>query len=124
MKYIQLFKIPILCFFFVLLESSGRFGKTPNAFIFSLNNSERLAPFVSKVMIKRTEYAIQGDSSWGPKFGDDLHIYLDGKTFSKAHLGRIYSAPASVNSKNRILDGNAGVFSPDQVEVFYLDSSR
>ena len=123
MKYIQLFVISILCFFFVLLVV-GKFGKTPNAFIFSLNNSERLAPFVSKVMIEKTEYAIQGDSRWGPKFGDDLHIDLNGKTFSKANLGRIYSAPASVNNKNRILDGNEEIFSPDEVEVFYLDSSR
>ena len=60
MKYIQLFEIPILCFLcFVLLDTSGRYAGTPNAFIFSLNNYERLAPFVSKVM---TEKKKQGNS--------------------------------------------------------------
>ena len=113
-----------MLFCFVLLESSGKHGKTPNAFIFSLNNSERLAPFVSKVMPEMTKYAIKGDSYCGPKFGDDLQIYLDYKAFSKAQLGRIYSVPASVNNKNRILKGPGDKFSPDEVEVFYLDSSR
>ena len=54
MKYIQLFDIPILYFLcFVLLDSSGGYAETPNAFIFSLNNHERLAPFVSKVMTEK-----------------------------------------------------------------------
>ena len=39
-------------FRFVLLESSGGYAETPNAFIFSLNNFEGLAPFVSKVKKK------------------------------------------------------------------------
>ena len=43
-------------FCFVLLESSGGYGKTSNAFIFSLNNSEGLAPFVSKVKEDNTNY--------------------------------------------------------------------
>ena len=125
MKYIQLFEIRILCFFFVLLESSGGFGKTPNAFIFSLNNSEGLAPFVSKVKAEMTTFAIKGESYCGPKFGDDLHIYLDDKKVSKANLGVVYSVPASVNDKgSTILKGPGRNFSPDKVEVFYLDPSR
>ena len=54
MKYIHLFEILILCFCFVLLESSGGYARTPNAFIFSLNNSEGLAPFLSKVKQEKT----------------------------------------------------------------------
>ena len=107
-----------------MLESSGRFGKTSHAFIFSLNNSEGLAPFVSKVKAEMTTYAIKGDSYCGPKFGDDLHIYLDDKTFSKANLGVVYSVPASVKDKGTILKGPGKTFSPDEVEVFYLDPSR
>ena len=34
-------------FLFCFLESSGGFAETPNAFIFSLNDFEGLAPFVS-----------------------------------------------------------------------------
>ena len=112
----------MLCFLcFVLLESSGGYAETPNAFIFSLNNYEKLAPFLSKVKPEYTGAAIDRGSYYGPKFGSDLIIYLDLK--SHASLGTYYSAPASVNKAN-ILKGPGGDFSPDEVEVFYLDLSR
>ena len=126
MKYIHLFEIPMLCFLcFVLLESSGDYAETPNAFIFSLNNSERLAPFVSKVKEEKKKYAIRGKHHYGPYFGDDLFIYFSYITFSKARLGEVYSVPASVNDKgSTILKGPGDYFSPEKVEVFYLDPSR
>ena len=108
-----------LCF--VLLESSGRYAKTPNAFIFSLNNYEKLAPFLSKVKPERIEGAIDDHSYYGPKFGGDLIIDLDFK--SHASLGSYYSVPASVKDRVAILKGPGGDFSPDEVEVFYLDPS-
>ena len=112
----------MLCFLcFVLLESSGGYADTPNAFIFSLNNYERLAPFLSKVKPEYTGAAIDRRSYYGPKFGSDLIIYLDIE--SHASLGTYYSAPASVN-KDNIPKGPGGDFSPDEVEVFYLDPSR
>ena len=112
----------MICFLcFVLLESRGGYAGTPNAFIFSLNNYERLAPFLSKVKPGRTAAAIDDRSYYGPKFGSDLIIYLDVK--SQAYLGTFYYAPASVN-KAYILKGPGGNFSPDEVEVFYLDPSR
>ena len=112
----------MLCFLcFILLESSGGYAKTPNAFIFSLNNYESVAPFVSKVKPEYTGAAIDRRSYIGPKFGSDLIIYLDLK--SHASLGTYYYAPASVNKAN-ILKGPGGDFSPDEVEVFYLDPSR
>ena len=109
-----------------MLESSGRFAETPNAFIFSLNNSEGLAPFVSKVKEDKTKNAIERDLFYGLKFGDDLVIYLDAKYVqdSKAVLGGFYSVPASVKDKgSTILKGPELNFSPDEVEVFYLDPS-
>ena len=112
----------MLCFLcFVLLESSGGYAATANAFIFSLNNYKRLAPFLSKVKPGRTGGAIENNLLFGPKFGSDLIIYLDLK--SHASLGTYYYAPASVNEAN-ILKGPGGDFSPDEVEVFYLDPSR
>ena len=110
--------------FFVLLESSGRYAETPNAFIFSLNNSERLAPFLSKP--EETKYAIDRRSDTGPKFGQDLIIYLDANSISrsKARLGLVYSVPASVKDGGTVLKGPGQFFSPDEVEVFYLDTSR
>ena len=128
MKYIQLFEIPILCFFFlcfVLLESSGGDAETPNAFIFSLNNYEMLAPFVSKVMTEKKRKAIHKHSYYGPKFGTDLVICLDAenKKNSKARLGSRYSVPPGVHYPLTVLAGTE-YFSPDEVEVFYLGTSR
>ena len=112
-------------FCFVLLESSGGYAETPNAFIFSLNNYEGLAPFVSKVKKDKTKNAIERDLFYGPKFGDDLVIFLDARYVqdSKAVLGGFYSIPASVKNKNNVLKGPGLNFSPDEVEVFYLDPS-
>ena len=39
-------------------------------------------------------------------------------------LGNYYSVPALVTDKLAILNGHKGIFSPDEVEVFYLDLSR
>ena len=110
-----------------MLESSGGPAETPNAFIFSLNNFEELAPFVSKVEKGETKYAIQRNSFHGPRFGgDELVIYLDAAYVkdSKALLATVYSAPASVKDRSAILKGPEQNFSPDEVEVFYLDPSR
>ena len=122
----MLFEISILCFIFVLLESSGRYGATSEAFIFSLNNSEGLAPFLSKVKPGKAGKAIDRHSYYGPKFGSDLVIQVEGtrKHFSQASLGYYYSVPASVKDKgSTILKGPGKHFSPDEVEVFYLDPS-
>ena len=89
----MLFEIPILCFISVLLESSGRYLSTSKAFIFSLNNSEGLAPFVSKVKQGRAGSAIERHSFYGPKFGQDIVMYLDANTVrhSRAVLGSYYT---------------------------------
>ena len=106
-----------------MLESSGRFAETPNAFIFSLNNSEGLAPFVSKVKNDKTAKAIDRSSDTGPVFGQDLTIFLNG-AFAEAILGQSYSVPDLVTDELTILGGHKGAFSADEVEVFYLDPSR
>ena len=114
-------------FCFVLLESSGGYAETPNAFIFSLNNSEGLALFVSKVKKDKTKTAIDRSSDIGPVFGQDLFIFIYAASGRQSYtfLGECYSVPASVKDKgSTILDGNEGIFSPDEVEVFYLDPSR
>ena len=123
----MLFEFPILCLIFVLLESSGGYGATSEAFIFSLNNSEGLAPFVSKVKPETVGEAIQGGSYYGPTFGSDLVIHVEAtrRMYSEAsNFGIDYSVPASVKDKSStILTGNVDYFSPDEVEVFYLDPS-
>ena len=105
------------------LGGHGGYGKTPNAFIFSLNNSEGLAPFMSKVKGRFETLAIYRHSDNGPAFGDDLVIKAK-ISQSRARLGSFYSVPASVKDKLAILKGPGTYFSPDKVEVFYLDPSR
>ena len=80
-----------------MLESSGGYAGTPNAFIFSLNNYESVAPFLSKVKPGYTGAAIERLKNHGPKFGADLIIPLNSK--SEASLGTYYSAPPSVNTR-------------------------
>ena len=110
----------------VLLESiggGGGYGVTSNAFIFSLNNVEGLAPFMSKVKQGFKQFAIYRHSANGPGFGIDLVIDAT-ISQSRARLGSFYSVPASVKDKLAILKGPGTYFSPDNVEVFYLDPSR
>ena len=119
-------KFLLYTFFVVLLESiggSGGYGETPNAFIFSLNNREGLAPFMSKVKREYKKWAIYRHSDYGPTFGDDIVIYAT-ISLSRAKLGSFYSVPASVGDGSAILKGPGDYFSPDKVEVFHLDPSR
>ena len=110
-----------------MLESSGGETETPNAFIFSLNNFERLAPFVSKVKNGSTKVAIDRKSSNGPTFGQDLLIFLGAPSGGQSYtdFGNYYSVSASVKAKLGVILGyHQKIFSPDEVEVFYLDPSR
>ena len=109
-----------------MLESSGGYAETPNAFIFSLNNFERLAPFVSKVKNGNTKEAIERRSDNGPMFGQDLLIFFDAASARQSftYFGNYYSVPASVIAKLTNLGWRGRTFSPDEVEVFYLDPSR
>ena len=113
-------------FCFVLLESSGGYAKTPNAFIFFLNDFEGLAPFVSKIKKGNTKEAIERKSDTGPVFGQDLLIFFNapyGKQ-SYTEFDKHYSVPTSVLAKLTNLGWHQKIFSPDEVEVFYLHPSR
>ena len=103
-----------------MLASSGGYAKTPNAFLFSLNNFARVAPFLSKV---KTAQAIHRSLTYGPKFGLDLVIYLNANKirFSRAVLGGSYSVPDLVKDGRTVFKGPGLTFSPDEVEVFCLD---
>ena len=117
-----LFHVFVL-FCFVLLESSGGETKTPNAFVFFLNNFKGLAPFVSELKTGNTIYR---GSTFGPTFGQDLLIFYkapsDRPTLT-LYFGNSYSFPASVTDKLKILALQGKNFLPDEVEVFYLDPS-
>ena len=103
-------------------ESSGGYGATSEAFIFSLNNNEGLEPFVSKVKKEYSGTAIYRSSYYGPHFGSSVYID-DSNRNSRARLGYRYSVPPAVQDERTVLAGTF-YFSPDEVEVFYLDPSR
>ena len=109
-----------------MLESSGGAAETRNAFIFSLNDFEGLAPFVSKVKKGKTKEAIDRRSGNGPMFGEDLLIFFNAPSGRQSYteFGNHYSVPASVMAKLANLGWHQRIFSPDEVEVFYLDPSR
>ena len=109
-----------------MLESIGglgEYGYTRKAFIFSISNKEELDPFVSEV--RRPDRAIYRWSEYGPVFGLDIGIVnnANSSSYSRARLGRFYPAPAAVQNRYTILAGTVW-FSPDEVEVFYLDPTQ
>ena len=119
-----------------MLESSGGWGYTRKAFIFSISNKEELDPFVSEA--SRPGYgAIDRWSGYGPVFGSvfgsvllsvfrsDISIanYANRNSHSYAGLDWYYHAPAAVQDRHTILAGTY-YFSPDEVEVFYLDRTQ
>ena len=109
-----------------MLDSSSLFGDwgfTRKAFIFSISNKEELDPFVSEV--RRPYEAIYRGSAYGPVFGWDIYIDNNANSNSRslARLGLYYPAPAAVQNPDTILAGTER-FSPDEVEVFYLDPTQ
>ena len=64
-------------------------------------------------------------SQYGPRFGFDIKIAdnVNSNSFSYARLGWFYPAPAAVQDPETILAGTF-LFSPDEVEVFYLDPTQ
>ena len=75
--------------------------------------------------VRRPDRAIYRGSWYGPCFGDDIEIVNNANSNSNsfARLGRYYPAPAAVQDPDTILAGTFH-FSPDEVEVFYLDPTQ
>ena len=106
-----------------MLESSGDYGFTRKAFIFSISNKEELDPFVSEV--RSPDNAIYRWSVYGPLFVLDIYIVNNANSNSVSYAGLdwYYPAPAAVQDRYTILAGTE-YFSPDEVEVFYLDPTQ
>ncbi|XP_078383107.1 uncharacterized protein LOC144665694 isoform X1 [Oculina patagonica] len=101
-------------------ESSGGWGTTSNAFIFSLRNKEGVAPFRS--LVKNPSQAIYRYSGYGPSFGKwDIYIAnnANSNTASYTNFGNSYPVPSGVQNRKTVLAGTFKL-SPDEIEVFYL----
>ena len=112
--------------FFFFAESSGGYGYTSKAFIFSLRNVRGVSPF--KSMVTQPQYAIYKSSGYGPTFGYNYNIYIANNANAGAssyiNFGRYssgsYSAfPGSVRSQSTFLTGTKNFLINDW-EVFYL----
>ena len=75
--------------------------------------------------VRSPDRAIDRRSGTGPVFGYDMYIADNANSNSNsfARLGSYYPAPAAVQDPNTILAGTYR-FSPDEVEVFYLDPTQ
>ena len=77
------------------------------------------------IEVRRPDRAIYRSLWCGLCFGDDIYIAnnANSNSDSRAGLGRYYPPPAAVQDKYTILAGTE-YFSPDEVEVFYLDPTQ
>ena len=75
--------------------------------------------------VRRPDVAIYRGSWYGPFFGDDIRIddNANSNRYSYARLYWAYPAPAAVQNPNTTLAGTE-YFSPDEVEVFYLNPTQ
>ena len=75
--------------------------------------------------VREPDGAIYRWSEYGPVFGYDIIIVnnANSNSLSFASLGSYYPAPAAVQDPDTILAGTEN-FSPDEVEVFYLDPTQ
>ena len=96
---------------------SNTAGNTLKAFIFSLENKERLPPF--KCLAKNKRNAIYISSKYGPSFGQLPSLYIILTRLSKAVIGNPYSVPKEVTHRQTVLAGTS-YFTPDDYEVFHL----
>lgn len=102
------------------------YGKTFNAFIFSLSNSQQTRAF--KSMIRNSENATSNHIYLGPTFGNN-DIRIDrypnqptDYTSSVTNFGNDYFLPSNITIQDpqTILAGVKN-FRPDELEVFYLN---
>ena len=75
--------------------------------------------------MRRPDFAIYRRSDYGPHFGVDIYIVNNANSKSDSYAGLVwaYPAPAAVQDPDTILAGTL-LFSPDEVEVFYLDPTQ
>jgi len=104
-------------------DSTGTYGSSSKAFIFSLNNREDLGLFKSEIKTADQEYAIYKDEYFGPTFGRGYDIQIDNyanqHNDSYTEFGNSYTVPGGVIDRRTILAGSYE-FSPNELEVFYL----
>ena len=106
-------------------NSSNTWINDPNAFLFSLRRAG--VSFKDKFTVKLAQYALQGNSSYGPIFGNghDIHICNRSNTNigSYSHFGHSYNFPDGYKSgenANVFLAGNYNQWTTTEIEVYQI----
>ncbi len=104
-------------------NSSGPWINDPNAFLFSLRRDG--VSFKDKFTVKQAQYALIGNSSYGPIFGNDIVIcnQSNTNTGSYSNFGHSYNLPNGYtyggNAKD-FLAGNYDQWTTTEIEVYQI----
>ena len=109
--------------YFTLYITGFGYKQASGSFIFSLRNKENPPPFKAPLENQDNIHALCASSGYGPTFGGghDLYIFNNAalNTNSYTKFGYSYQPPPGVSDPYTILAGTH-LFSPSEVEVFYL----
>ena len=110
------------------LAWSGSYTSAPASFLFSLRNNDDLPPFKCPLKDAKDGYAIYRKKQNGPTFGRGHDLYISHLSYwngdSMADIGLTYEAPhgyTNGHTNTRSLLAGKVLFSPNQVEVLYLN---
>jgi hypothetical protein len=106
-------------------NSSGSFINDPNAFLFSLRRDG--VSFKDKFTVKQAQYALIGNTGYGPIFGGAGDIYICNQSNtnigSYSNFGVSYNLPDGYtynrNAKN-FLAGNYDQWKTTEIEVYEI----
>ena len=104
-------------------NSDGYYEEDPEAFIFSLRRNGAITNY--KLRIESSDYAIYGDSSYGPTFGGGHDIYIcDQSNIYPWSYSEIYSYtpptyPSGSNSRT-FLTGGFQNWRTTEIEVYQI----
>ena len=102
----------------------GVYINDPNAFLFSLRRNEK--SYNHKFTIKKAEYALYGDSTYGPTFGGEDLIVCDHSNISfgsYTNFGNSYNLPDGYiynGNANDFLAGNYSQWTTTEIEVYQI----
>ncbi len=106
-------------------NSSGTWINDPNAFLFSLRRAG--VSLKNKFTVKEPEYALVGNSGYGPTFGGghDIHIFNQSNTNtgSYSNFGYSYNLPDGYTKGGNpkvYLAGNYIKWTTNEIEVFQI----
>lgn len=105
-------------------DSSGAYLRCPRSFIFTVSNPHGITP--TRYLVKKPQYALQGNSAYGPVFGGGIFgggLYVgDGNGVLTSGGKTLFSGYTDTTRKGRETFTGAwfGGFTPAEVEVWQV----